>query len=94
AAAPEGWGRGAAGAPAAGGGAGGFGGPAADVSAAGARGSGAGTVMGPRGAATGGTDSDDEHDTPEYLKNFEHFADGRTVIPSVIGGAPDPRDAR
>ncbi|MER2204595.1 MAG: PPE domain-containing protein [Rhodococcus sp. (in: high G+C Gram-positive bacteria)] len=28
-----------------------------------------------------------EHDTPDYLKHFEHFADGRTVIPSVIGGA-------
>jgi PPE-repeat protein len=30
-------------------------------------------------------DGDDEHDTPDYLKQFEHFADGRTVAPSVIG---------
>ncbi|SNT26997.1 PPE domain-containing protein [Rhodococcoides kyotonense] len=30
-------------------------------------------------------DGDDEHDTPGYLKQFEHFADGRTVAPSVIG---------
>ncbi|EOM76242.1 PPE family protein [Rhodococcus rhodnii LMG 5362] len=45
-------------------------------------------MMSPRGAHASGED-DDEHDTPEYLKSFEHFSDGRTVIPSVIGGAPD-----
>ncbi len=33
------------------------------------------------------SEDDTEHDTPDYLKHFEHFADGRTVIPSVIGGA-------
>lgn len=41
-------------------------------------------------APTSGTraQDDDEHDTPEYLKQFEHFADGRTVAPSVIGADP------
>ncbi|MFI8569138.1 PPE domain-containing protein [Rhodococcus sp. NPDC078407] len=33
-------------------------------------------------------DEDDEHETPDYLKQFEHFADGRTVAPSVIGADP------
>ncbi|OAK51970.1 PPE domain-containing protein [Rhodococcoides kyotonense] len=33
-------------------------------------------------------DGDDEHDTPDYLEQFEHFADGRTVAPSVIGAEP------
>ena len=33
------------------------------------------------------SEDETEHDTPDYLKHFEHFADGRTVIPSVIGGA-------
>ncbi|MGC0366880.1 PPE-repeat protein [Rhodococcus sp. 27YEA15] len=35
------------------------------------------------------TEEDETHDLPDYLKHFEHFADGRTVIPSVIGGAPE-----
>ncbi|MFE3291782.1 PPE domain-containing protein [Rhodococcus sp. NPDC059234] len=41
-------------------------------------------------AATGrgiGQD-DEEHRTPDYLKGFEHFGDGRVVIPSVIGADP------
>lgn len=51
-------------------------------------GSGTGPVMGGRGGGSATGDGDDEHDTPEYLKKFEHFSDGRTVIPSVIGGDP------
>ncbi|NLE79803.1 MAG: PPE family protein [Rhodococcus sp.] len=89
---PEGWGK-------ADGGAGRVGGAPAGTSpagiggapeaTAGARGSaGHGPVMGGRGAAAAGNSNDDEHDTPEYLKNFEHFSDGRTVIPSVIGADP------
>ncbi len=31
---------------------------------------------------------------PDYLKNFEHFSDGRTVIPSVIGANPRPPGVR
>ncbi|MDN3455513.1 PPE domain-containing protein [Rhodococcus sp. APC 3903] len=42
-------------------------------------------IAGGRHAAQ--SEDDTEHDTPDYLKHFEHFADGRTVIPSVIGGA-------
>ncbi|MBJ8339872.1 PPE domain-containing protein [Antrihabitans sp. YC3-6] len=42
-----------------------------------------GPMLGHRGADA--SDDDDEHSSPDYLKNFEHFADGRTVIPSVIG---------
>lgn len=37
-------------------------------------------------------DSEDEHETPGYLKQFEHFADGRTVAPSVIGADPSWND--
>ncbi|MDV7357404.1 PPE family protein [Rhodococcus oxybenzonivorans] len=50
---------------------------------------GSGPMMGGRGAGTAGSQDDEERDTPDYLKNFEHFADGRTVIPSVIGANPD-----
>lgn len=46
--------------------------------------SGQGSMMPGRANAEG--EDDNEHETPEYLKNFEHFTDGRTVIPSVIGG--------
>ena len=53
-----------------------------DPSAA-TRAAGAGPVMGHR--AGGAEGDDDNHETPDYLKNFEHFADGRTVTPSVIG---------
>lgn len=46
----------------------------------------AGPVASGRHAAA--DDDDTEfHDTPDYLKHFEHFADGRTVITSVIGAA-------
>ncbi|MGG7100858.1 PPE domain-containing protein [Rhodococcus sp. 24CO] len=46
----------------------------------------AGPVASGRHAAA--DDDDTEfHDTPDYLKHFELFADGRTVITSVIGGA-------
>ncbi|NUS44683.1 MAG: PPE domain-containing protein [Mycobacteriaceae bacterium] len=34
-------------------------------------------------------EEDAEHDTPEYLKNFENFADGRSVAPAVLGADPD-----
>ena len=48
--------------------------------------SGTGPVASGRHAAA--DDDDTEfHDTPDYLKHFEHFADGRTVITSVIGAA-------
>ncbi|MGF7124858.1 PPE domain-containing protein [Rhodococcus sp. AG1013] len=65
----------------------------ADASAAAAA---RGTAMGgaPMGAHRGALASDEaEHATPGYLKQFEHFADGRTVIPSVIG-ADLPEDGR
>ncbi|MDI9893418.1 PPE domain-containing protein [Rhodococcus sp. IEGM 1381] len=39
-------------------------------------------------SGTRGQAEDDEHETPDYLKQFEHFADGRTVAPSVIGADP------
>ncbi|NMN95196.1 PPE domain-containing protein [Antrihabitans stalactiti] len=52
-------------------------------SSAATRAAGAGPMVGHR---AGGAESDEEnHETPDYLKNFEHFADGRTVTPSVIG---------
>ncbi|BAH52162.1 PPE family protein [Rhodococcus opacus] len=97
---PEGWGRtdggqGARpGAPAAASG-GVIGDVRADVNpAAAARG---GTGSGPmtvgRGAGAAGAQDDDERETPDYLKNFEHFSDGRTVIPSVIGANPDHRES-
>ncbi|MDI9918607.1 PPE domain-containing protein [Rhodococcus sp. IEGM 1379] len=51
-------------------------------------GSGSAPMGGGRHAAKTDDDSED-HDTPDYLKHFEHFADGRTVIPSVIGVADE-----
>lgn len=45
----------------------------------------------PMGGAQSGQD-DDEHETPGYLRQFEHFADGRTVAPSVIGADPTWND--
>jgi PPE-repeat protein len=47
-----------------------------------------GTGAGAAPASGTRTQDDDERDTPEYLKQFEHFADGRTVAPSVIGADP------
>ncbi|MCL2534181.1 MAG: PPE family protein [Nocardiaceae bacterium] len=48
----------------------------------------------PMGAHRGGADADEaDRATPGYLRSFEHFADGRTVIPSVIG-ADLPEDGR
>ncbi|MDI9902138.1 PPE domain-containing protein [Rhodococcus sp. IEGM 1409] len=41
-------------------------------------------IAGGRHAAQ--SEDETERGTPDYLKHFEHFADGRTVIPSVIGG--------
>ncbi|WP_338887544.1 PPE domain-containing protein [Rhodococcus sovatensis] len=61
-----------------------FGGSQPDPAAA-ARGAHGGAPMG--GNQSGGSD-DDEHETPGYLRQFEHFADGRTVAPSVIGAEP------
>lgn len=65
----------------------------------------AGTIAGETGAATrtahgggapmGGNQAgqdDEEHETPVYLKQFEHFSDGRTVAPSVIGADPTWND--
>ncbi|MCJ0906961.1 PPE domain-containing protein [Rhodococcus sp. ARC_M6] len=51
-------------------------------------GSGSAPMGGGRHAAKTDDDSED-HDTPDYLKHFEHFADGRTIIPSVIGAADE-----
>ncbi|MFZ2173250.1 MAG: PPE domain-containing protein [Rhodococcus sp. (in: high G+C Gram-positive bacteria)] len=89
---PDGWGKadapGQGGRPAAPGPATGgvIGDVRAEMNPTAARGAtGTGPVMGGRGA----TSQDDERETPDYLKNFEHFSDGRTVIPSVIGGNPD-----
>lgn len=44
-------------------------------------------------SATGvrGIDDDEEHRTPGYLRSFEHFEDGRVVIPAVIGADPADR---
>lgn len=50
--------------------------------------SGTGPMTGGRHCAAN-DDNTDERNTPDYLKHFEHFADGRTVVNSVIG-APDP----
>jgi hypothetical protein len=47
---------------------------------------------GPVGAGHSGNNEDDEHDTPGYLRQFEHFSDGRTVAPSVIGADPSWND--
>lgn len=58
-------------------------GAGANDAAATARGAG-----GPASTAGAQGDEDEEHRTPGYLKQFEHFGDGRTVAPSVIGAEP------
>ena len=63
------------------------------AAARGATGSGPMTVGRGAGAAGAGSQDEDERETPDYLKNFEHFSDGRTVIPSVIGANPDHRES-
>ena len=50
---------------------------------------GTGAAGAPASGARGQAE-DDEHETPDYLKQFEHFADGRTVAPSVIGCRSGP----
>lgn len=62
-------------------------GAGANDAAATARGAG-----GPASAAGAQGDEDEEHRTPGYLKQFEHFGDGRTVAPSVIGAEPTWND--
>ncbi|NLG54851.1 MAG: PPE domain-containing protein [Rhodococcus sp.] len=100
AAMPDGWGRGdgsqargpMGGAPgAAGAGAGMTGGPGAGGFGGGTGAAGNGMMGGRPAGANGSSDDEDDRDTPDYLKSFEHFADGRTVIPSVIGGGPEGR---
>ncbi|MDV8021400.1 PPE domain-containing protein [Rhodococcus sp. IEGM 1330] len=59
-----------------------FGAPASADGGLAQRGTGA---AGAPASGTRGQAEDDEHETPDYLKQFEHFADGRTVAPSVIG---------
>lgn len=49
-----------------------------------ARGAHSGAPMSPGQSGS----EDEEHETPGYLKQFEHFSDGRTVAPSVIGADP------
>jgi PPE-repeat protein len=51
-----------------------------------------GTPAGGSGVGAQNGNEDDEHQTPGYLKQFEHFADGRTVAPSVIGADPTWND--
>lgn len=49
-------------------------------------------MAGGRGmGAVGGHDDEGERDAPDYLRHFEHFADGRVVVPAVIGGASETR---
>lgn len=62
-----------------------FGPPASADGGLAQRGTGA---AGAPASGTRGQAEDDEHETPDYLKQFEHFADGRTVAPSVIGADP------
>ncbi|MCZ4517042.1 PPE domain-containing protein [Rhodococcus ruber] len=62
-----------------------FGAPAAADGGLAQRGTGG---AGAPASGTRGQAEDDEHETPDYLKQFEHFADGRTVAPSVIGADP------
>ncbi|OZC88923.1 hypothetical protein CH254_11960 [Rhodococcus sp. 06-412-2C] len=62
-----------------------FGAPTAADGALAQRGTGG---AGAPASGTRGQAEDDEHETPDYLKQFEHFADGRTVAPSVIGADP------
>ncbi|MFF0816274.1 PPE domain-containing protein [Rhodococcus sp. NPDC003318] len=45
----------------------------------------------PMAAGRGPDTDEDEHRTPGYLRKFEHFEDGRVVIPSVIGADPADR---
>ncbi len=94
---PQGWGQPAVGSV---GGVGGSGGPATpgfgsgggmDPSAA-TRAASSGPMMGNRGLH--GEDDEQDRETPDYLKNFEHFADGRTAIPAVIGADPSVESAR
>lgn len=49
---------------------------------------GAGTGMGP-GGTRGSGQEDQEHEVPDYLKDLEHFSDGRVVAPPVIGADDD-----
>ena len=58
-------------------------GGAAGSSATGGRG-GAGLGAGAGAGRSNGQD-DDEHEIPDYLKDLEHFTDGRVVAPPVIG---------
>ena len=46
----------------------------------------AGGLGAPLTSGQGQASDEEERQTPGYLKNFEHFDDGRVVIPSVIGG--------
>lgn len=45
---------------------------------------GVGSGMG-TGAGLGNSEDDQEHEIPDYLKDLEHFSDGRVVAPPVIG---------
>lgn len=62
----------------------GSGGAGAVGGSATAAGRGAGGAAGAGGRGGQGAE-DSEHETPDYLKKFEHFADGRVVAPAVIG---------
>lgn len=66
-----------------------FGAPSPADSGLAQRGTGA---AGAPASGTRGQAEDDEHQTPDYLKQFEHFSDGRTVAPSVIGADPTVPD--
>jgi PPE family len=46
------------------------------------------SAMGQMMPRTAGADDEGEHETPDYLRNIEHFEDGRMVVPSVLGADP------
>ncbi|WP_068273219.1 PPE domain-containing protein [Aldersonia kunmingensis] len=91
---PEGWAGGALGGTSASVGTTGLTGPNVEagqqnftggrVDPAATRTAGMGHLAGPRAAS----DDETEHDSPEYLRNVEHFEDGRMVVPSVLGADP------
>ncbi|MEO6880727.1 MAG: PPE family protein, partial [Mycobacteriaceae bacterium] len=57
----------------------------------GAAGSRSGAMGGMGGAGAHRGEDDTEHETPDYLKSFEYFEDGRLVAPPVIGVFDDER---
>ncbi|WP_439654237.1 PPE domain-containing protein [Tomitella biformata] len=73
------------------GGANASGGTSATERAAGSSRMGGAPMRGAGGSAAANTD--DEYDSPDYLRRFDQLEDGRTVVPAVIGGAAATPDA-